>query len=94
MVSKTSTGSAGRLRRPSWRPARARHRIPQLLRVRILRVVEDLGSSPLFNHSTLSHHDTTITDLVDHSEVMTDEQVGGASCLSNLLEQIENLRLD
>ena len=63
-------------------------------RVFLFRVRVDLCGRTLFDQLSVLHDDDAIADLGCDAQVMGDEQHGQAEVSTNLVEQIEHLRLD
>ena len=71
-----------------------RHRRQQRLGVGMQRVAEQLARRRQLDQAAGAHHGDAVGDVVDHGEVVRDEQVGEAELLLQVLQQIEDLRLD
>src|SRR5690606_6750665 len=46
------------------------------------------------HHSSEIHDDDSIGDMIDHTEVMADEQIGQVEALAQVHEEIDDLGLD
>ena len=55
---------------------------------------EDIRRGRLFDDLAEIHHRDLVAELLDHAEVVGDENIGQAALALQALEQIENLRLD
>ena len=69
------------------------HRIDQRLRVRVLRLLEQLLRRALLNDAALVEHGHVVAQVVDHRQIVADEQIGDAAVALQFLQQIEHLRL-
>ena len=59
----------------------------QLLCVRVLGMVEQLVHRPLFHNAPLLHHQSRIAKLVDHVQIVRDEQVAEVQFIPQLPQQ-------
>ncbi|MCP4804430.1 MAG: agmatine deiminase family protein [Proteobacteria bacterium] len=75
---------------------RVRHgdRAHQRLGVGMLGVVADLGIGPDLDDAAQVHHRDAVADVPDSRQVVRDEQVGEPPVASELLQQVQDLRLD
>ena len=64
------------------------------MRVWVHRAVVQLVSVSHLDHPAEIHHCDAIRDVAHHREVVGDEQVGEAELLLQVVEQVEDLRLD
>jgi len=67
--------------------------VQQGLGIRVLRVVEDVAHAPAFDGYAVFHDQHVVADVVDHAQVVGDEQAGQAQALFEVVEQFEDLRL-
>ena len=65
----------------------------KLLRVRVLRVIKNIGHLALLNDFTVSHHADTIGNRANNAEVMRNKQHRHAAAVLNVFEEAQNLRL-
>ena len=72
----------------------ARDRRQQRPRVGMLRIVEQGVDRPLLDDLAQVHHGHTIGSVVDDRQVVGNEQVGQAVLLLEVLQQVDDLRLD
>ena len=56
--------------------------------------VEDLFHRPLLDDLAGLHHDDAIGEIANHRQVVGDEEVGQAEFATQVLEQVDHLRLD
>src|SRR3954465_641698 len=81
-------------------PLRLRHRVrdregrEEPLRVRVLRVAEDLGPCPLLDQFAVVEHGDPVGEEVDDREVVADEEAGEAELALQLREELQHPRLD
>ena len=73
---------------------RDRHRREQRLRVGMHRRRADVLRRPDLDHLAEVHDGDPVGDLADHREVVGDEHVGRAELVLEVLEQVDDLRLD
>ena len=79
---------------PALSRIRNRHRREQFLRVVVLRVLADLVGGPLLDDLALVHHRDPVGDVADDADVVGDEEVGEAELVLEVVEQVDDLRLD
>ena len=63
-------------------------------RVRLLRLVEDRVAVALFDDAAVLHDDDAVCHLLDHAEVVADEQAGEAVAPLQFRKERENLGAD
>ena len=66
----------------------------QALRVRVARVVENLRNRTLLDDSASIHNDDVIRHFCDNTQIVRNEQDRAVDLTLQIIEQIENLRLD
>ena len=66
----------------------------QLLRVRMLRALQNLQCRTGFDDTTLAHHDQMLGALGGQAQIVSDEKNGGAEFRSQTVEVVEDLTLD
>ena len=75
-------------------PLRARRIGEQRLRIRVVRLAEELLGGGDLDHAPEIHDHHPIREMLDHAEVVADEQVGQPQLVAQRNEQVEHLRLD
>src|SRR5690554_3431924 len=60
----------------------------------MLGILEDCRTGGGLHDLAEIHHRYTITDVLDHTQIMTDEHIGETEPYLKVLQEIENLRLD
>ena len=70
------------------------NRRQQRLGVRMGRRPEQAVGRRHFHHATGAHHHDPVGDVIHHREIMRDEDIGEAKLLLQVLEEVEDLRLD
>src|SRR4051794_23263798 len=80
--------------RPAELRIRDRDRGEQGLRVRMLGVAEHLATIRHLGDLAEVHHGDAVTDVLDDAHVVGDEEVGQPELALEVLEQVEDLRLD
>src|SRR5690606_36467176 len=63
-------------------------------RIRRVRTLEYVLYGAGRHHSSEIHDDDSIGDMIDHTEVMADEQIGQVEALAQVHEEIDDLGLD
>ena len=81
-------------RQSAARRVEARTTRQQALRVRVLRVREDVPHAVVFDQLASIHDGHFVGDLGDHTEVVRDEQNRHATLIAQLADQREDLSLD
>ena len=74
--------------------ARTRDCAEEPLRVRVTRIVEDRVATLLLHHFAGVHHRHAIAELRDHTKVVGDQHDGGAESLTQIAQQLKDLRLN
>src|SRR5579859_4468769 len=72
----------------------ARHLRKERNRVGMLRIGKELDSRRGFDDTAQIHDGDAIADVLDHAEIVTDEQIGETEIAAQLHEEIDDLRLD
>ena len=75
------------------RPASARRRREQRLRVRVQRPREDALLRALLHREPEVHHEHLVRDVAHHAEVVRDEEIGHAELALQVGQQVQHLRL-
>ena len=70
------------------------HRGQERLRVRVERVLVELVAIGQLHHPAQVHDADAVADVADDGEVVGDEQVGETEALLQVLQQVDDLRLD
>ena len=86
--------ASGNGREPTLFLAEPRDRRKQPLGIGVDRALEDVLSSSLLDDLPGIKHGHLVGDAPDHSEIVADEDHGQAALATQLLEQLEDLRLD
>src|SRR5205807_2176201 len=73
---------------------RNRHRFEQTLRIRMQRISEQLTRLGKFNYSTEIHNGDAVADVLDHREVMSDEEIADIKFDLQVTQQVDDLRLN
>ena len=60
----------------------------------MLRVTEDFGRHALFDDLSLGHDQDVVADVFDDGEVVRDEEVGEAEFFLQVLQEVDDFRLD
>ncbi len=68
--------------------------IQQRLGIGVPRTVKQVRRRCNFDNAAKIHHDDPIRDMFDHPQIMADEQIGQIKIASEILKQVDNLRLD
>src|SRR3954470_1650867 len=76
------------------RGAQADRRAQQLLGVRVLRVAEDVADVALLDDTARVHHRDPVACLGDDAEIVRDEQQRRVEVLPQVVEDLDDLRLD
>src|SRR5687768_17240840 len=71
-----------------------RNRGEKTLGILVLRVMEHFACWAGFDDLALIHHRDAVGEVVDDAKIVGDEDQGKVEVLLQLLEQIQNLRLD
>ena len=72
----------------------ARHRLEQAPRVRVLRLGEDLGGRAVLDRAAGVHDHDRLRGLGDDAEVVRDQDHADVEVALDLVDQLEDLRLD
>ena len=73
---------------------RNRDRRQQRLRIWMERIAVQLVAIGKLHHTAKVHHGHTVADVLDHAQIMRDEQIGETLFLLKLAHQVEHLRAD
>src|SRR5215470_14905823 len=73
---------------------RNRHRVEKRPGIRMQRVVEQLVAIGQLDDAAEIHHRDTLTEMPYDREIVGDEQVGETEARAQILEQVDDLRLD
>ena len=71
-----------------------RHGREQRLGVGVLRVLEDRPCVGVLDDAAEIHHRDAVADVLDHREIVADEQVAELALALQVLQQVDDLRLD
>src|SRR5574340_326537 len=71
----------------------ARHRAHQRLGIGVTRGAQYVGRRAVFDDAPEVHHRHLVRQIFDHREIMSDEKVGEAKFVLQVLQQIKNLCL-
>ena len=74
--------------------AQARHGRDQPLGICFLRSAEDIVDIAAFDDEPLTHHQHTVAEMMNHAEVVRDEDVAYSQLLFEIAEEVKNLRLN
>ena len=72
----------------------ARHLFQQRLGVGVIGPSEDLLSRRLLDNAAEIHDGDAVAEMLDHGEIVRDEEIGEAEPAAQLHEQVQHLRLD
>ena len=76
-----------------WSQAKAGIAGEELARVFVLRIRVDCLGGGGFDDFAAIHDEHVVADVLDHGEIVRDEEVGEAELLLEVLEEIDDLRL-
>mgnify|MGYP003347752273 CR=1 FL=1 len=71
----------------------ARERLEEGSRIRMARPLEDLGGAPLLHDLPGIHHADAVADILDHAEIVRNEQVRDPELALDIFQQVQNLGL-
>jgi hypothetical protein len=66
----------------------------QGLRVFMFRVIQDFLGSPGLDEASVFHHSDIVCQVLHHSKVVGDKQIGNAEISLQFLQQVQDLRLN
>src|SRR5215212_11734961 len=72
----------------------ARHSSQEVHRIRVLRVTEDLADRSILHYLSKIHDGYRVSDLRNHTQVMSDEHNRHAQALLQPAHQLKDLSLD
>src|SRR6056297_4005798 len=64
------------------------------LGIRVQRVVEELTAGGQLHHTTQIHHRDAVGDVLDHTQVVGDKQIGNTELFLQVLQQVHDLCLN
>ena len=67
---------------------------PAALGIGVHRIAEQRGAGRHLHDPAAAHHHDPVGDVVDHREVVADEEIGQAQLVLQVLQQVEDLGLD
>ena len=67
-------------------------RCQQLFCIRVLRMIEETVHRPLLHNAALLHHQRGVAQLIDHVQVVGDEEIAQVQLVPQLPQQLVNVR--